>query len=244
MKDWIRAQIGGRRARRHLRRRSVQRPLGFDFVGPEPMQSGTFELAETRLLRDPLAGADLFVNVRASYGHYICMARQMGVPAIAVEPVPINPETLRRNIALNDWTDSVPVFAVACGASDGMAEIFGEGTGASLISGWARNPRAPRHSVPARRLDALLRDEAAADRTVLLVDVESFELEVFRGTEARFVPAARPRWTLESGRTNHRAEGGLITQFLEIVNFLRKRDYRTFSALKPELEITRERVTA
>ncbi|MCA0873810.1 FkbM family methyltransferase [Seohaeicola saemankumensis] len=244
MKDWIRAQIRRRRARRHLRRRPVQTPLGFTFVGPEPMQSGIFEEAETRLLRDLLEGADLFVNVGANYGYYICLARQMGVPAIAVEPVPINLETLRCNIALNHWTDSVTVHPVACGASEGVAEIFGEGTGASLISGWARNPKALRHRVPVRRLDALLQGEAVTGSTVLLVDVEGFELEVLRGSEALFAPGARPRWILESGLTDHRAEGGLNTQFLEIVDFLLERDYRIFSALEPDLEITRDRVTA
>lgn len=242
MKDWIRAQLRRRKVRRHLKRPAALTPYGFRFVGPQAMQAGTFEVEETRLLRTLLAEADLFVNVGANYGYYICMARQMGVRSVAIEPVPVNWETIERNIAANGWRDGVEVHAVACGEAEGEAEIFGEGTGASFVSGWARNPTALSHKVPVRRLDALVPPEALGRATVLLIDVEGFELEVLRGATGLLAAEARPVLMLESGLTDHRPGGVMNEGFLDVVALLEGHGYRLVKAVDPSAEVTAEQV--
>ena len=188
------------------------------------MQTGQFEPSETTLLRKLLTQADLFVNVGANFGYYVCMARQMGVRSVAVEPVPLNVETLNRNIKINNWDTDVVVHPVACGESAGAAEIFGEGSGASFISGWARNPNALKHRVPVERLDSLLFDENVTEKSVFLVDVEGFELEVLRGAGSILAAPNRPVWILESGLTDHRPEGELNLGFLEVLQIVLDND--------------------
>lgn len=244
MKDWIRAQLRRRKARRHLKRPAAETPFGFRFCGPRAMQSGDFEAEETSLLRRLLNGADLFVNVGANYGYYVCMARQMGVRAVAVEPVPVNLETLERNIAENGWTGGVTVHPVACGAETGEVEIFGEGTGASLVAGWARNPAALRHTVPLRRLDALVPPAELEQSTVMLIDVEGVELEVLRGATGLLASDRRPVIMLESGLTDHRPGGVMNASFLDVLTLLEQHGYRLVKATDPGAEITPEQVRA
>ncbi len=220
----------------------MKTPFGFTFIGPEAMQSGVFEVTETALLRKLLSQADLFVNVGANYGYYVCMARQMGVRSIAVEPVPANVETLRRNIAINNWTGGIDVHPVACGETKGSAEIFGEGTGASFVSGWARNPDALSHTVPVERLDDILAPETITTKSVFLVDVEGFELEVMRGATGILAGPQRPVWVLESGLTDHRPGGKMNLGFLEVVELLEHNGYRIFSALDTGVEVTSDMV--
>lgn len=242
MKDWIRAQLRRRKARRHLKRPAVETPYGFRFLGPRVMQSGDFEAEEAQLLQALLRQAGLFVNVGANYGYYICMARQMGVPSVAVEPVPVNLETLQRNIAENGWTDGITVHPVACGEAEGEAEIFGEGTGASFVAGWARNPAALHHLVPVRRLDALVPPDSLSPTTVMLIDVEGFELEVLRGATGLLAAKARPVIMLESGLTDHRPGGVMNAGFLDVVELLEEHGYRLVQAVDPAAEVTVEQV--
>jgi len=206
------------------------------------MQRGIFEAAETKLLRKLLSNADLFVNVGANFGYYVCMARQMNVRSIAIEPVPVNLETLRRNIEINNWVDDIEVHPVACGEITGTAVIYGEGTGASFISGWARNPNALSHTVPVRPLDDLLANETITAKTVFLVDVEGFELEVLRGAKGILASADRPVWILESGLTDHRPGEQMNLGFLDVMEIILNNDYRVFSALDTSFEITLETV--
>jgi FkbM family methyltransferase len=238
MFDWIRAQLRRRHARRHLKRPAETTPFGFDFFGPRSMQTGVFEPSETILLRKFLSQADLFVNVGANIGYYVCMARQLGVRTVAIEPVPINLETLNRNIKINNWDADIVVHPVACGATAATAVIFGEGTSASFVSGWARNPNALKHTVPVERLDDLLAKEKVTSKSVFLVDVEGFELEVLRGAEKVLASPCRPVWILESGLTDHRPGGKMNVAFLDVLQIVLRNDYRVFSALDTSFEVT------
>lgn len=244
VKDWVRAQLRRRRIRRHLNRPQERTPFGFLFAGSKPMQTGAFEPAETALVMELLDGADLFVNVGANIGYYVCIAQNLGVASIAVEPVPSNLETLRRNLDINGWSDAVTVLPVACGVSEGTAEIFGEGTGASLVPGWAGNPQALPHVVPVHRLDSLLDGRGVSGKTVFLVDVEGFEFEVLKGAEAILSGPDKPVWLIESGLTDHRAEGGLNARFLDILDFIHQHGYGVYSALDRSRRITRQEVEA
>jgi FkbM family methyltransferase len=112
------------------------------------MQNGNFEITETKILIKLFSQADIFVNVGANFGYYICIARNMGLRSIAIEPVPINQRILKQNIIENNWDQNVILHPIACGNSDGNITIYGEGTGASIIPGWAQNPSTLKHVVP------------------------------------------------------------------------------------------------
>ena len=229
-----------RLTRRHLKKISVNTPFGFKFLGPSVMQDGSFEVTETKILIKLFYQADIFVNVGANFGYYICMARNMGVRSIAIEPIPINQRILKQNLIENNWDQNVILHPIACGNSNGNVTIYGEGTGASIIPGWAQNPSRLKHIVPMKKLDNILSNEKVTSKSVILIDVEGFEFDVLRGAENILGSPDKPVIMLESGLTDHRSEGGLNLKFLEIFKFIVKNGYRVFNVKDINFEITQE----
>tara|TARA_B100001564_G_C20526817_1_gene617790 strand:+ start:132 stop:959 length:828 start_codon:yes stop_codon:yes gene_type:complete len=229
-----------RLTRRHLKKISVNTPFGFKFLGPSVMQDGSFEVTETKILIKLFYQADIFVNVGANFGYYICMARNMGVRSIAIEPIPINQRILKQNLIENSWDQNVILHPIACGNSNGNVTIYGEGTGASIIPGWAQNPSRLKHIVPMKKLDNILSNEKVTSKSVILIDVEGFEFDVLRGAENILGSPDKPVIMLESGLTDHRSEGGLNLKFLEIFKFIVKNGYRVFNVKDINFEITQE----
>ena len=129
---------------------------------------------------------------------------------------------------------------IACGNSNGNVTIYGEGTGASIIPGWAQNPSRLKHIVPMKKLDNILSNEKVTSKSVILIDVEGFEFDVLRGAENILGSPDKPVIMLESGLTDHRSEGGLNLKFLEIFKFIVKNGYRVFNVKDINFEITQE----
>lgn len=229
-----------RLTRRILKKKSVITPFGFKFFGPSVMQNGSFEANESKILIKLFFQADLFVNVGANFGYYICMARHMGVRSVAIEPIPINQEILKQNLIENNWDHDIILHPIACGNSDGNVTIYGEGTGASIIPGWAKNPSGLKHIVPIMKLDKILSSETVTSKSVILIDVEGFEFDVLSGAQNIFESQNKPVIMLESGLTDHRSEGGLNLKFLEIFNFIIKNGYKVLSVEDISFEITQE----
>ena len=236
--DRIRSFNRRRLIRRHLKRASVNTPFGFKFFGPIAMQNGNFEINETKILIKLFSQADLFVNVGANFGYYICMARNMGIRSIAVEPIPINHSILKRNITENNWDQNVILHRVACGNSDENVTIYGEGTSASIIQGWHQNPNTLKHVVPMKKLDNILSNEKVTSKSIILIDVEGFEFDVLRGSQNILGSKDKPVIMLESGLGGHTPQGGLNLKFLEIFKFIIKNGYRVFSVEDIDFEIT------
>ncbi len=226
--DWVRGKLRARRGNRIHKRPAVETPLGFKFIGPEVMQSGGFEEEETKLIQSFLSRAELFVNIGANYGYYVCLAQSMGVPAIAVEPVPDNVSLLRKNLELNGYGNGATVHANACGGETGQAEIFGVGTGASLVQGWARNPKSLSFKVDIRRIDDLIPAAALTQRSFFLIDVEGFELEVLKGAQGIFDAEQKPVFMIESGLSDHRASGELNKDFLAVFDIFSEQGYKIY----------------
>lgn len=207
LKDRIRALARRRNARNRLRRPAVETPHGFRFTGPSQMQDGTFEAAETALIRKLLDGCDLFINVGANVGYYCCFAQKAGLRTYAIEPVAINARLLMRNMRINGWGENITILPVAVGETPGVVEIYGEGTGASLVEGWARNPKSLAQEVPVVRLDDVI--PVPTERTFVLMDVEGFELFALSG--AAKLLAAKPVLLIEINITDHQPGGATLS---------------------------------
>jgi FkbM family methyltransferase len=195
--DWLRGANRRRIARRRLARPPVPTPFGFRFNGLAAMQQGSFEPFETALVRRLLDRADRFVNVGANTGYYCCFAQQVGVPTVALEPVAPNVQMLIGNMRANGWGDGITVLPVAAGEHPGFAEIFGVGTGSSLLPGWAGNPESLSQTVPVVRLDDVVPPPAAGERLLVLMDVEGYEYFALRGASALLESQPRPLWLIE-----------------------------------------------
>jgi hypothetical protein len=114
--------------------RPTKTPHGFLLSGNRDMEAGTFEVSESAVVKALLPRVDAVVNVGANIGYYVCLARSYGKHVVAFEPIDANVRFLLRNLMLNGWSD-VEVFPIALSDRPGIAEIYGGGTGASLLKG-------------------------------------------------------------------------------------------------------------
>jgi FkbM family methyltransferase len=240
--DWVRGKIRERQNRRRRDRPARMTPYGFQFSGPEVMQNGTFEKEEVALFTALIKDADRFVNIGANYGLYVCLAARHGVRSVAIEPIPDNRTLLQRNIDVNGYGDLVEVHACACGSVAGQLDIFGTGTGASMIKGWARNPESLRTTVPVQRLDAIVPGSGVSEKTVVLCDVEGFELDVLKGADGVLGAREKPTWILECSLTDHRPGSDLNAEFLTVFDLVQAFGYQVALIETPDTPIERERI--
>ena len=189
-------------------------PLGFSFFGNEAMEQGVFEPEETALVRKCLQGVDTFVNIGANIGYYCCIALKEGKRAIAFEPIDTNLSLLYKNIRANNWTDSIEIFPFALGKSTGLIEIYGGGTGASLIKGWGGTPEHKKKLVPISTLDTVLQGRLNGQRCFLLVDVEGAEDFMLSGAAQFLNMVPKPVWMVEVVTTEHLPQGVSINPHL------------------------------
>ena len=204
-------------------------PLGFRFIGNREMEMGRFELVERRLVERLLGVSDVLVNVGANIGYYCCIAAQHGTRAVAFEPMPANLFHLYRNLRANGWEQRVEVFPLALADRIGVVEMFGGGTGASLIPGWAGASKESSTLVPVSSLDRVLGHRFTGEQCLLIVDIEGAELSVLRGAEGFLERTPRPFWIMEISTTEHQPDGVVLNpHLLETFSAFWRRGYRSW----------------
>jgi FkbM family methyltransferase len=210
----------------------VMTPFGFVFGGlgsqhHRRMQKGTFEPEEVRLLTSLIRRADVFVDVGANVGFYTCIARYIGKPAIAIEPMAINLRALYQNLQANSWGDTE---VLPIGASDhiGIETLFGaSSTGASLIDNWAGAASAFKRTIPVSTLDAMLGSRFPDRRLVIKVDVEGHEYLMLRGASDVLDRKVKPIWLVEITLGEYHPEGP-NPRFADTFELFRQRGYLSF----------------
>jgi FkbM family methyltransferase len=213
--------------------------LGFHFKGSAAMQDGSFEPAEVELVKKHLEAADVFVNIGANVGFYVCIALDAGKHAIAFEPIESNVRQLYRNVWANGWQDNVEVFPLALGEASGLIEIFGGGTGASLVKGWANVSEAYRRIVPISTLDAVLGDRLAGKKCLFVVDIEGAEKSMLSGAIRHIRMHPRPVWLVEITAYENQPEGTRVNpHLLETFEMFWREGYRSWTADRRAVEIT------
>lgn len=187
----------------------AEHPRGFKLLGPQSMRNGTFEPHETSQLVDLLKNASVFVNVGANIGYYVCVARSCGVQVVAIEPLDRNIQILKRNLDLNSWLD-VELFPLGLGAQPSVERIYGGGTAASFVPGWAGAKTDSYDLVPVNTLDNLIFNRFSGERMLILIDVEGFELNVLAGGDLLLQRNPSPVWFIEICINEHQPEQGAI----------------------------------
>jgi FkbM family methyltransferase len=192
------------RLRGTVRPRST--PWGFILAGNPLMAKGLFEPAETKLVRDLLGEMDTMINIGANIGYYCCHALSKGVAIIAFEPVHDNLKFLYDNIRINGW-QNVEIFPLALSDHTGVTRIYGGGTGASLLKGWAGYLGNRSTTVPCSTMDLVLGSRMAARRVLILIDVEGSEYQTLKGASVMLANEPKPVWIVEISTDEHQPAG-------------------------------------
>lgn len=185
-------------------------PHGFRLYGSRAMQNGCFEPLETRHVNEILLHCDAFINIGANVGYYCCHAIQKGIPAYAFEPIDLNIRHLLANIRTNGWSDKVEVYPVALGSGISILEIFGAGTGASLIKGWANTPETDVVLAPVLTLDSVLGKRLVGKKCFIMVDIEGAEEFMLAGASEFLAADPKPVWMIEICVDQHQPDGTTI----------------------------------
>jgi FkbM family methyltransferase len=194
---------------RVVTRAAVETPLGFKMAGSYAMEKGDFEPEETKLICNLLRDVDVFVNAGANVGYYCCLARKMGLEVIAFEPLERNIQMLQRNISANNWTD-VEIHPIGLGDSVALQKLYGGGTGASLLEGWAGADNKNYRIVPVNKLDNILGQRLCGRKSFILIDVEGYELNLLRGATQQLTSCPSPTWLVEICINQHQPNGNTI----------------------------------
>jgi FkbM family methyltransferase len=181
-------------------------PFGFRLAGSKDAARGQFEPEETAFLAAILQRGDVFVDVGANVGFYTCLAASKGAHVVAIEPLSENLAYLYRNITENGFGD-VEVFPLGVSDTPGLLSLYGGGTGASMLAGWAGATEAYRRTVATTTLDIVLSNRFSGRHLVIKVDVEGAELPVLRGAVSVLRAAPRPSWLVEIVLTENQPSG-------------------------------------
>lgn len=195
------------------------------------MAAGTFEPEETELVRNLLQEVDVLVNVGANVGYYCCHALSLGKPVIAVEPIARNLHYLLTNIQGNGWSQQAEVFPVALGSRTDILQMWGGGTGASLIKGWASIHESYVTHVPVLSLDRVLGNAIKGKKALILADIEGAEFMMLQGADQALQNEPRPIWMMEISTTEHQPEGTTMNpNFEKTFEVFFDSGYRAFTA--------------
>ena len=203
----LQAAYQGYRECKYRLRPPRETPQGFWLAGSASMQTGQFEPLETALVESTLPAVDVLINVGANVGYYCCLALSAGKQVIAFEPMPSNLQLLMRNISANGWQDSIEIFPMALSSRIGIIDIYGGGTGASLLKGWAGQSEEDVTRVPVSTLDLTLGRRFEGQRCLILIDVEGAELDVLQGARRLLQATPRPIWLVEIAVSEHQPAG-------------------------------------
>ena len=215
-------------------------PWGFTFVGNASMANGNFEPEETRVMRRLILDADIFVNIGANVGYYCCHALSMGKPVIAIEPNAKNLYYLVKNIKNNGWAKQAEVFPVAVSVGTDILNMWGGGTGASLIRGWAAISEDYVTQVPTLSLDRVLGRNLSGKRALILADIEGAEYMMLQGAANTLSNTPKPVWITEISLTDHQPKGiKMNPNYGDIFELYFSRGYRALTADESAREITR-----
>jgi FkbM family methyltransferase len=160
---------------------SLEMPQGFMLKSGNSLFGTNYEIEVTDLIKTYLGNSDGFVDIGANVGYYTCMACSMGKRVVAIEPLDLNLRYLLYNLRHNGWND-VEVFPLGLSAQPGVSKIFGSGTGASLLSGWAGTSAAYCKTIPLSTLDIILGQRFKGKQLLIKADVENAEYLLMKGS--------------------------------------------------------------
>jgi FkbM family methyltransferase len=185
----------------------------------------------------------LVINVGANVGYYVCQALHNNKQVIAFEPIEINLKYLLRNIKANGWQESCEIFPVVLSNKKNIIEIYGGGTGASLIKGWAGASDKYSTLVPCLTMNDLLGDRLDGKNLLIIIDIEGSENLMLEGASKLLEMNPKPIWLIEISVNEHQPNGTKINPYiLETFEKFWDRGYESRVASNGLRQITKEEI--
>ena len=203
-------------------------PFGFYFAGNKSMAQGDFEKEETQFVMNILEDYDVFVNIGANIGYYTCLALHLGKKVIAFEPIQGNLRILYKNLSLNNFKN-FEIFPLALSDESRIMNIYGHGTGASLVKGWADCPEDHKQFIPVSTLDTIMGDRLSGKKVLYLIDVEGAEFSLLKGASRQLSMSPRPAWIVEITDQHHPGDIKDLN-YLETFELFWNRGYNSYLA--------------
>ena len=226
VRERVRALNHRRLHLRMMKKKPTRTRHGFLFVGSRIFLKESWERHEQNLISLLLLRADLFVNVGANVGYYCLLAQSCGVKTIAFEPESKNCELIVRNMGNNGFNDKIVLFPVAVGDVSGFADIHGRMSTVTLMKPDSDFSILKR--VPVVRLDdAVLGNEWAVGRIVILIDVEGWERHVLGGASRMLMLDPKPVWIIEVLPFQVEV-GGSDGQYPDVFSTMHQAGYRSY----------------
>jgi len=217
--------------------------LGFKFNGNEVMEKGLFETIETKIVQKIFPKVDLVINIGANIGYYVCQALNNNKKVIAFEPMDTNLKYLMRNIKANGWQENCEIYPVALSNKTNIIEIYGGGTGASLIKGWAGTPDGYSTLVPCLTIDDVLGNRFDGKNIFIIVDIEGAEKLMLEGATKLLDMIPKPIWLVEITGAEHQPEGIKINpNLLDTFEKFWNRGYESITVNKRLRKISKEEI--
>lgn len=205
-----------------------RKELGFKFSGTHQMDIGVFEPEESEFFDYIIKHSDYFINVGANFGYYVCKALNENTTTIAIEASPQNTKVLLSNVHANDFQASFSMFQLAISDRRGILKLYGNGTSASLIDGWAE--QSSYQLVPVNTLDVI---SYKKDRCLIWMDIEGAELSALKGA-TQLLHAEQNIWVLEVNITEHQPNGLAINpNLIETFQIFESHGYHAYCLSKP-----------
>jgi FkbM family methyltransferase len=192
----------------------IKTQWGFYLSGNSNMATGLFEIEETEKIRELILESEIVINIGANIGYYSCHALSLGKQVIAFEPVQRNLHYLLRNIEKNGWKNDIEIFPVALGVKNDILKIWGTGTAASLVKGWAKIYEDYYTLVPVLPLDTILCSRVKNKKVLYIIDVEGAEYQVLMGAKKILNNSSDSKWVIEITSTENQPSGLKMNPYL------------------------------
>jgi FkbM family methyltransferase len=205
-----------------------------DFCGLNTVTFGEMDKELHALLRVAYKHCqkhEMFIDIGANLGIFcLRLAADMGIKCVAVEPQPNLAELLRYNSSEIGISNLLDIREIALGSMSGEAKlsVSEDNSGNSMLITDADGAFV---TVQLKKIDDIITSEIWATVRLLKIDVEGYELEVFRGGGKRF-REHRPTIVFEM---NEIEMTKLKISPAKLVNELRIFGYTDFYALGPVL---------
>ena len=212
--------------------------IGFFFNGNSLMENGDFEPQETIIIDSAISSGsfDMFVNIGANTGYYVCKALKKGIPTIAFEPNQLNVNILLNNIKANNFDADFHFFPIALSNQNNILPMYGSSTGASLIYGWANQKNT--YLIPVNKFDNVAGTLIYKKSCLVVIDIEGAELNCIKGAELLLKASKNNLFLIEITTSEHQPNGikinpNLVDTFLLMFDY----GYKAFAATKKIREI-------